>query len=507
MMISLPITKVVILEDRAQVERRGEVTLVGPATRLELTGLSPVAVDRSLQVEVDGGGFIDGKFERTWREQPRGGLAADATALRRRAAGLENEVRAAKDLVVRLELRVELLAATRADVLRAIAESAGHGGLDAAGCAEQLGTLSARQASDDEQLCVARATLEHRTALLREANEALAVSEAPASTLDCRLVLNLSGEGRARVRVSYLVPCAVWRPSYRASLVGSTVLLEAEAVIWQRTQEDWNDVQVQLSTARPTLGTAPPLLTEDRLRTRLKLEDEKRVVDVALREEAVQSAGEVGGRAELPGLDDGGEARLLQVAAKTTVPSDGQPHRVPLFSFETTAELAHVCPAELTSAVSLVARFSNESGQVLLAGPVDLVRQSGFVGRSVLKFAAPGERLQLSFGSDDGLRVVRSIQEKVEEARLTGRRTTTTRVTLYVSNARPESATVVLEERVPISEVREVEIRVLPKECSPQPAPLTSEGFARLALELPPNGTRTATFAWELSAAAKVAGA
>jgi hypothetical protein len=40
-----------------------------------------------------------------------------------------------------------------------------------------------------------------------------------------------------------------------------------------------------LSTARPTLGTSPPSLVEDRIATRPKAQQEKRVVQVSLREQ------------------------------------------------------------------------------------------------------------------------------------------------------------------------------------------------------------------------------
>jgi hypothetical protein len=217
-----------------------------------------------------------------------------------------------------------------------------------------------------------------------EADAALFTAEEKERDLECALVLALKGQGTATVRASYLVSCAVWRPAYRATLKGESVLLEAEAVVWQRTGETWKDVQ--------------------------------------------------------------------------------------------------------------------------LAGPVDLIRQAGFVGSAQLAFAAPGETVKLAFGSEDGLSVVREVQEQADEARLTGRRTVTTKVRLHVSNARPEPAKLVLEERVPVSEVKEVEVQVLTKECSPAPSTVTKDGIARIELELPPHGTRTAVFAWELSAAAKVAG-
>lgn len=503
---NIPVTRVVVMEDRAQVEREGAVALEGGLTRVEVPGLPLVAVDRSLKVEVSGATLVDAKLLRRWKEKPKGGLPADASALRKRVEVLRLEVEQKADEVSRLEAKVELLSATRGDLLRGIAEGTGFGKSEAPKWTEQLEALSKRQADADEALRLARraqADLQRRHA---EAEAALGTAEEIEKDLECALALTLDGQGSAKVRASYLVPCAVWRPAYRATLKGDTVLLEAEAVVWQRTGEPWKDVQLQLSTARPTLGTTPPSLTEDRLATRPKQEIERKVVDVAIREEVIQSAGETGAEAELPGLDDGGEARLVSAPGPASVPSDGQPHRVPLFHFEAKALLERVCPSELSRLVTVLSRFPNSSGQVLLAGPVDLIRQAGFVGRAQLKFAAPGETVKLAFGSEDGVSVVRQVEEKVEEARLTGRRTTTKKILLHVSNARPEPTRLVIEERVPVSEVKEVEVQVLTKACSPAPSTVTKEGVARLELELPPNGTQTAIFSWELSAAAKVAG-
>ena len=80
-MTMLPVKKVVVMEDRAQVERRGTVPLSG-VTKVEIDGLPLVAVDRSLKLEVKGGTLIDAKFERRWKEQPKGGLPADSSRRR-----------------------------------------------------------------------------------------------------------------------------------------------------------------------------------------------------------------------------------------------------------------------------------------------------------------------------------------------------------------------------------------------------------------------------------------
>lgn len=499
-MTTLPVKKVVVMEDRAQVERRGTVALSG-VTKLEIEGLPLVAVDRSLKVEVKGGTLVDAKFERRWKEQPKGGLPADASALRTKVKSLELEKVTRADAVARLDARAQVYATARADLLRSISELAGFGNADLPQWKSQLAALSSKEFALDEERRLAREALAFTELRHQEARTALGAAEQPIKRVECVLALTIEGSGEGQVRASYLVPCAVWRPAYRATLAGDQVQVEAEAVVWQRTGEEWNQVELLFSTARPTLGTSPPSLVEDRLMLRAKQEIEKRVVDVAIREEVIQSAGETSGTPEMPGLDDGGETRLLSAAGATTIHTDGQPHRVALFSFTAKAVVERVCPAELSSLVYVLSRFPNSSGQVLLAGPVDLIRDSGLVGRAQLKFAAPGETVKLSFGNEDGLQVIRDTEEKIEEARLTGRRTTTKKVQLHVSNTRAQPTRLIIEERVPVSEVKEVEINVLTKDT-----PLTKDGVARLEVELGANATKTTTFTWELSAAAKVAG-
>ncbi len=505
--VTLPVTRVVVMEDRAQVERRGPVTLAGGVQRLEVLGLPLLAVDRSLKVEVTGATFADARLLRRWKEKPRGGLPAGASELRKRVQSLEELTRQHADALKRLEIRREALSQARAELLRGIAQGVGAGRAEPKQWAEQMELLFAQQVRAGEEERVMQREAEKASRFHTEGSHALAMAEERLQDLECLLELNLDGSGSAVVRVSYLVPCAVWRPAYRASLQGDTVLLESEAVVWQRTGEPWSGVELAFSTARPTLGTTPPSLREDRIFTRPKADHEKKVVDVSIREEEIPTSGEGGdgGGTDMPGLDDGGEARLLEAPAKCSVPSDGAPHRIPLSKFEAGAELERVCPAELTELVSLVARFPNAGSQVLLAGPVDLIRQAGFVGRSQLKFAATGETIKLSFGSEDGLRVVRESEEKRDESRLTGRRTRKRTVTLHVSNASPDAQKIVVEERVPVSEVKEVEIAVHAKECEPLPS-VSKEGIARIELQLAPNGTRKAKLTWELSAAGKVAG-
>ncbi len=503
----MKLTHVIVMEDRAQVERRGTLSLAGGITTVELPGFPLVAVDRSLTVEATGATVHEARLVRRWKQKAKGGLPVDASELRRRVQELVDRQYGHDSDAYRLSTRRDGLTQTRQTLLQSIGERAGYGEADAAAWERQLDALSTQQRENDEALRVAQAAVDAVKRELSASRQALAVAEERQEDLECLLSLTVEGQGEVAVRVSYLVPCAVWRPAYRATLSGDEVLFESEAVVWQRTGEAWPEVQLQFSTARPTLGTTPPSLHDDWLALRQKTTIEKRVVDVSVREQEIQTAGETSVSVpELPGLDDGGEARLLSAPGKSTVPSDGQPHRVPLGTFTAKAAIELVCPPEFSPLAFTVVRVPNEGGSVLLAGPVDLIRSAGFVGRSQVSFTAPGETLKLSFGSEDGVRVTRVVEEKLDEARLTGRRTTKKTVTLHVSNASTTPRKLLLEERVFVSEVKEVEVQVLQKECDPAPSPVSKDGIARLEVALAANATKKVKFVWEVSAAGKVAG-
>jgi uncharacterized protein (TIGR02231 family) len=404
--------------------------------------------------------------------------------------------------------------AAREDVLRAIAESTGAGRARPETWSQQVEAVRAEGASTEEALRQARRRAEQVRQRLMEAQEVLARSEQPETELltSAELEVHHASGGPATLRVKYLVPGAVWRPAYRATLApaegGESVTLECEAVVWQRTEEEWRDVELLFSTARPTLGASPPCLEEDWLRLRDKSEQEKQGVEVSLREEELHTTGEGAAHRteDLPGLDDGGEVLTLRAPHRATLPSDGEPHRVPLFQFTAPATSELLGTPEHSPLVHRVARLDNRGPSVLLAGPVELVRASGYVGRARLKFTGVGERLELGFGSEDTLRIARQADSKQETHRLTGRRTRTHQVKLFLSNTGERAQRVALAERMPVSEVEAVEVKLLTEQTKPAPALVSADGIIRFELEAPPRSQQQLELAYTVSSSARVAG-
>ena len=553
--VPLPITAVTCMEDRAQVERRGPVELAAGAQRLRIGPVTPLAVDSSLRAEVvrgtpdgtdasggtDGTGgegpgtqpagvrVVDARVIRTYAPAPPDEPGEDASELRRRTHALEAEIRDATRQRQRLESRIAVTAQARADLYRDVTESAGAGSADPERWTDRLARIDEEAEARAGELHRLRSLLHDLEEELREARRALARTETGPEELTAviEVVVEADRAGPAVLRVAHLVPCALWRPAYRATLAGDerSVRLETDAMVWQRTGEDWNGVRLSLSTARPTLAASPPALYEDVLVLRDRSAEERRTVEIDLREEEVRTVGADsaggggGGTAELPGLADGGEVRTMTAPAPVVVRSDGRPHRVRLSSFTAPCRTELTCAPEVSPLVTRVARLSNDSGHVLLAGPVDLVRGSGFTGRGELPFTGLGEEVLLAFGSEDTHRVVRHVEERRDTAGLTGinqRTVITRRVRLFVSrlDAAPGGGTpgdgateLVVRERVPVSEVSAVEVRLRKGACRPEPDEgVDADGMVRYGLRLAPGEKREIILEYEVTAAGGVVG-
>jgi hypothetical protein len=80
---------------------------------------------------------------------------------------------------------------------------------------------------------------------------------------DAVLVVDKANAAAGKVRLNYLVTSAAWRPQYKfraGRTAKDAVTVEYLAALVQQTGEDWDRVEMTLSTAQPMLNAAPPEL-------------------------------------------------------------------------------------------------------------------------------------------------------------------------------------------------------------------------------------------------------
>lgn len=509
--VELPVRAVTVMEDRAQVRRRGAVPLAEGQIRLLVEDVAPVIVDKTLSARILSGAARVGdvRVRRSWRiteaERPEEIRKADARAdeLRERVEALGRAKRLADGEAALFDGAFErALEELAEDVAagRAPDETFWEGVDEILRRRETLGLddverrWQARELAEElQRLVIFRRSLENPSARR-------------AAVLECEILVEKAGE--VELEIEYLVPGACWRPRHEARLVGGRIRFRTEACVWQNTGEDWPDVELAFSTQRASLGAEPPFLADDVLRTREKESDER----LEARDQAIESVDESDGRRrrkapEVPGIDDGGVVQTLPGAERRDLPSDGRPLLVPLFDFEGDAQVEQVMFPERAVTAHLRSRQHNEGAHPILAGPVELLRDSGRVGRCTVLYVAPGAPFELGWGPEAALRVHRAAHTKEEKGgMLSAWNEKTTTVILRLSNLGAEKRDFVLTERIPVSEVESVRVKLLEGKCSSDHDGPDEDGLVSWKVELPGKGRKTLVLAYQMEIRKSVEG-
>ena len=174
-----------------------------------------------------------------------------------------------------------------------------------------------------------------------------------------------------------------------------------------------------------------------------------------------------------------------------SIPSDGLPYRVQIAEFSSTANTELVTVAELKPCAITKVTLVNEGPFPILAGPVELIREHGLIGRTPVLFVAPGERFELGFGPDAALRVRRKVAEvEPDQTPLSRFVAKEHNITLFLCNIGDETKQLQLTERIPVSEVEQVVVEFDASESTSGANP-DENGFITWDLELPPGGRET----------------
>lgn len=506
-------TRVTFFEDRAEVTRTATFDLQPGPSQVRLGGVSPYVADRSVQAAAAGQGVrVTGATVRRMIELRPVMEHAELHALEAEAKAAELEARRAAEAMDRLAREAQHAEqlyrdwlATLAQLPPALAEDA-----VAADWRTRHDELLRRRLEARDQHLAQQWRREDAERVRLRARERLAHGQARLSRTVTWIEVQLDLEAPAtlEVEVTYQTPCALWRPEHVLHLGEldadghATAELVTFAAVWHRAAETWDAIDARFSTARPAAAANAPILPEDVLLKRVKTADERRHVDVEIREETVSLAG-LGADSrtvdELPGVDDGGQPRLYAAQAPIALTSNGLPARVEIQRRTVDVQVARVLMPEL-AAVAHVKATGTLTGGPLLAGPARVVRRGSLIGRCKLKFIADGERFELGFGPDDAVRARRQTEQK-RDTTLLGTQKVQRTVELFVSNISGELRRVTLTERVLISEIDDVQVKLLDTKGWRWDA---EHGFLHRDVDLPPRRTDTFAITYELTAKSNV---
>jgi uncharacterized protein (TIGR02231 family) len=355
---------------------------------------------------------------------------------------------------------------------------------------ERLAIAEARvaRASKERKLQAERARVERRMAAL-EPSRIKAAREAVVA-VDCKSDVDVV------VLLHYVVGGATWHPEYDLSFTpngGARVgpgraQLTVGAIVQQSTGEDWSDVELTLSTAKPKLGTEAPVPYPLYL-SAYEIERKKVMVSAQERRESLSTGGAASNAvgAESAELEDRGQSFVLTIPSKTSVMSDGRPYWMPVDVRETNATSRFVAIPKLRAYVFQVVKLDNPASYPLLEGTVHTYRAGSYVGDSTLTYKGPSEPLELSLGIDEELRVDRtSLTDAAKRAGfLSGTQHLEQGWRIDVENRSKGAVVVEVRESIPVSKDERITVELLKDKTTAGYQLDRERGFVTWKLELP----------------------
>jgi uncharacterized protein (TIGR02231 family) len=467
------IGSVTVYEDRALVTRAAKASLPQGVTRLAIEhlppGLDPAAVRaRCGAARVLGVDLETVHLAREGREELQKAMAAYEAASRKLAAA-DMELAEAKD-------RWELLRSMRAKTAEAGERALGGGAADVK-TMENVLELVAKQGADarravlnaTDAVTVARGDAE---AARRRVEELRTGSDRTES----RDVVTLDADAAAAdadLSVQYMVAGASWQPVYdlRVDDDFGASSLGLGAIVVQRTGEDWNGVALELTTAQPSAGAAPP----EPHRWSIWLPQPERVAYASKAKEdggagppqgvvavADAATAELSEKAFSPLLRRTGLVVAFRSQLKESIASDGQPSRVALARFDLTPDVRWTAFPRVTDKVFVTAKMTNTSKVALPAGECRVFVGADFVGPMQLADWGQDKEIDVGLGVD---REVEAEREKLKDERSTeglfSKDTVYARqFRITVRNHRDKAIQVRLLDQVPVSNDEDLTVTV-----------------------------------------------
>lgn len=236
------------------------------------------------------------------------------------------------------------------------------------------------------------------------------------------------------LELDYLIGGASWAPAYdlRADQAMTKVALSYRADVVQTTGEDWNDIELFLSTANPNVGAQAPTLGAVWLnlfheRARAGLRKLGYVDEDALEFEELgytDSLGRMTETLQAAVIQNAGSLRY-QVARRESIPSRSDTSRVLVGAADLAVTAEHRCVPALDLGVWLRGRATNDSQWELLPGGASIYFGGDFVGRATLGHVRTGEEFSLDLGLDPNITVERvALEDKAGSAGFFGSKDT-----------------------------------------------------------------------------------
>jgi uncharacterized protein (TIGR02231 family) len=482
--IQSQIVAVTVYGDKALVTRRGVISLTGEERELLITPL-PVSLEGE-SVRVSGSGTVGVRLlgvssDRIYTTES---VAERVAQLTRQIQQLEAEKRHLQAQIDALALQSHFIAGLGEKTEEPFAQSLSRKNLSLSETLDFLnfiGSQYSEYAIASGECKTQQQEIDQQLQSLRTALQKIQTPHSKES-LSVIVGVEVAGEGEFELQMSYLVNRASWKPLYdlRVDSLSKTLHLSYLAEITQSTGEDWLDVALTLSTAKPGLGSLPPKLKPwyidtPRVRANDTLTMQRSMspppamaillpTPSSMSKEVTEEdeANFIAAETVVTEVSKQGSVVTFKLNNGGNIPSDGTPHKITIFQGDYPCNFNYVGVPRLVSYAYLQANIKNSpDGATLLPGKANIFRDTIFVGATQLENIAPGQELKINLGIDEGLKIERDLVERqVDKKLMSSQRRVTYAYRVVITNLLNQEAHLNLNEQLPVSRNEQIKVRL-----------------------------------------------
>ena len=501
------IAAVTVFPDRAQVTRQVKVELPAGSHTVLIANLPPRLIEQSLQVRGQGSGklligAVEARrvFSTQLAQEREQNLATTLRTLLDDKALLDGRRQALDTQAAFIEKLAQLPAVQGKEQGNTFAPEKWPAAWQAIGSG-MAETNKARVALQREQ----RALDEQIKKVEQELNQ---IRSGRKDSITAAIHVEAAQAGTAHFELGYQVPGASWSPVYDARLATESRALQLTQAAWvrQASGEDWSDITLTLSTARPAAGAAMPELHPwwiDFPASRPVMPSAQRGMKSAEMLAGVAPAAPMlEAEEQMADASVGDFAVTYRVPGKVSLLADNARQRFVLGKQDIAVQLAARSAPRLDSRAFLYAEFDYASEAPLLPGTWRLTRDDTYVGEVMQQMLRPGAHLALAFGSDDALEVQYHVvkDERSEKGVFSKDSRVERRYRIEVHNRHRIALPVSIYDQIPVA--RDQQIKVALSDDTTPPSERDVEGRVGVLMwkqEIKPQGKQVIQFGYSVS--------
>lgn len=293
------------------------------------------------------------------------------------------------------------------------------------------------------------------------------------SANEVTISLDVKKAGSYPLEFSYVVYNAQWIPAYdiRTNGTNEDLQLTYKGRVRQNTGNDWDKVNITLSSGNPAIGGNPPSFYNWYL-TQYEQENSKRKYRTAnapayesddYMEESTMVVMDMGtDSAPMVSMDQNVVNTEFKINIPYSVPSDNQYVEVENQVITLKSDYKHYAAARSKESAFLLASVTDWIKYNLLPGDANIYFNKTFVGNSFIDPNQGSDTLDLSLGIDPSVVIKREqIQDFCQTKNIGGKKLTTKGFEINVMNTKQQSVTLELVDQIPLSKNNSIEVEAL----------------------------------------------